>query len=105
LFTGRGRRTQSLAQRGGGSCQAQRVLCVRLGRGGCGETFEYPRDTPLVTQSVKDLDALAVEAMRLGVVALIAMKTCQIGEDAGNSPGIPQLAKSRQALLVKRTRG
>jgi hypothetical protein len=51
LLGGRERSAQSLAKRGRGPCQVQRLLGVRLRRGTYGETFERPRDAALVTQS------------------------------------------------------
>ena len=72
LLGGRERRAQSLAKRGGGSCQVQRLLGVRLRRGTYGETFERPRDAAFVTQLLEHLDAFAVETACLGVVPLIA---------------------------------
>ena len=50
LLGGRERSTQSLAKRGGGSRQVQRLLGVRLRRGTYGKTFEGPRDAALVPQ-------------------------------------------------------
>jgi hypothetical protein len=51
LLGGRERSTQSLAKRGGGSGQVQRLLGVRLRRGTYGETFEGPRDAALCPSS------------------------------------------------------
>jgi len=66
------RSAQSLAKRGGGSCQAQRSLGVRLCGGTYGQTFERSRDAAFVTQFMEQFDAFAVETTRLGVVTLIA---------------------------------
>jgi len=72
LLGGRERSAQSLAKRGGGSCQVQRLLGVRLRCGTYGETFERPSDATFVTQLLEHLDAFAVQTTRLGVVTLIA---------------------------------
>src|SRR5579863_3737253 len=72
LFGRRERRAQSLAKCGGGSCQVQRLLGLRLRRGTYGETFERPRDTAFVTQFLEHLDAVPVETTRLRVVPEIA---------------------------------
>src|SRR5271157_1151168 len=105
LLGGRERSAQSLAKRGGSSCQVQRLLGVRLRSGTYGETFEGPRDAAFVTQLLEQLDAFAVQTARLSVVPLIAAETCQIGESARNSPAITQSAKLRQALFTICTRG
>ena len=55
LIAGLERNAQLLAKRGGSSCQVQRLLSLRLGCGIHGETFERPRDTAFVTQSLNSL--------------------------------------------------
>src|ERR1019366_4073185 len=75
LLGGLERRAQSLAKRGGGSRQPQRVLGLRSRRGACGETLKHPGDAALVAQFLEHLHAFAVQAARLGVVALVAAKT------------------------------
>ena len=105
MLGGSERRAQSLAKRGGGSCQMQRLLGVRLSSGAYGKTFKHPRDAAFVTQFLEHLDALAVETTRLGVVPLIAAETCQVGESACDSPVVPQSAKRCQALFAIGTRG
>src|SRR5208283_60937 len=76
LLGWRERSAQSLAKRGRGPCQMQRLLGVRLRRGTYGDTFERPRDAALVSQLLEHPDAFAEQPPRLGIVTLIAAKTC-----------------------------
>ena len=59
----------------------------------------------LVAQFEEGPDALAEHAPTVVEIALIAAQIGQVGKRAGNAPAVLQLAKSHQALLIKRTSG
>jgi hypothetical protein len=89
LLAGQERNAQLLAQRGGGTCQVQQLLSVRLRCGTDGETFERPRDTAFAAQFLEQRDAFGIQLDdRRGVaVALnaLAVNARDRGELAASS--------------------
>ena len=79
----------------------QRALGLSLRRGRGRETFEQPRDSPLVVERLEKLEAVAIERACFRVVRLLPGQIAHIRQRAADAPAVAEIPEHRQTLLVQ----